>query len=578
MAMKVPLVEDIVQRLTDMFRRNPAYEVPPEVDSAIETRRESGDSVHTSRGGTYDWYADETTLETKRKKKYKEYERMDTEAVEIASALDIYADNATSGDREENESIEIVSESETVIEVLGEVKRRLQLDSELWSIARELVKYGDCFEEVVVHDDLEVHRIKHLAPARMRVVEDTWGRLDPEFPYEQTTDTGEIEAKFRDWQILHFLLKKDRTSKYGVDGSVLYPIRKVFKQLSMMEDGVVIARLTRAQQRYAFMIDVTGIEPGQPTQDYLRETKKELKKKRTIDPSTGKMDLRYNPMSAEEDIFLAKREGSGSDVKILQGAGNLGQLADVEYFSKKLFAGLKVPKAWMGFEGETHARAVITELDVQFAKTERRVQQALIAGLRKLFDFVLVTRGIDPVVHEYTVRLPIMSAIDELREWQMEAVKAEIAKKYRNELGVSTEWVYRNMLDLTDVDIAEIKTSLENDDSLDNVRAQRDIAYANALKPQVIVANPAPEPDDEASGKKVIKKATDPVKDVPVKDVAGAGVSEHKLSAREIRLMKHSLETQLDSLYELLDWEFEEATGRKLTRKPVSTRPWRKRV
>ena len=122
--------------------------------------------------------SDETSVENKRKLKYKEYERMDTESVEVASALDIYADNATSGDRDMNETIEVVSESETVVEILNEVKDRLKLDLELWSIARQLVKYGDCFEELVVYPDLEVHRLKHLPPDEMRVIEDQWGRLD----------------------------------------------------------------------------------------------------------------------------------------------------------------------------------------------------------------------------------------------------------------------------------------------------------------------------------------------------------------------------------------------------------------
>jgi hypothetical protein len=532
---------------------------PPEVDSSIEARRSMDDGLDIANGSSFAWYVDETSLESERIGKYREYDRMDTESVEIASALDIYADNATSGDRESG-TIEVVSESAKVIEVLNEVKGRLKLDFALWSIAREMVKYGDCFEEVVVYPDFEVHRLKHLSPSEVKVKEDEWGRPDSEFPYEQMNETGETIAKFADWQILHFKIAKNRTSKYGVDGSLLYPLRKVFKQLAMIEDSLIIARLTRAQQRFAFMIDVSGIEPGEPTADYLRKVKNSMKKKRTIDPVTGRMDLKYNPLSAEEDIFLARRESNGSDVKVLQGASNLGQLADVEYFSKKLFAGLKVPKAWMGFEGETHARAVITELDVQFAKTIRRVQQSLIEGLQKLFDFVLLTRGIDPIANSYTIKLPVLSAIDELREWQMEVIKANVAVTYKNSLGISSEWVYRNLLELSDEDIEEIKKALEDDDALDNVRAAKAAEFA---KPAVVVTGNAQgiiAPDANAQD----VNAQDANKAAALAVAQQQEPATEALSARELRVMRYKLREELEALYDLLNWEVEAKTGTRL--------------
>lgn len=553
------LFEDIVQRITDLFQRHSSNMPPPEVDSSIEARRSMDDGLDIANGSSFAWYVDETSLESERIGKYREYDRMDTESVEIASALDIYADNATSGDRESG-TIEVVSESAKVIEVLNEVKGRLKLDFALWSIAREMVKYGDCFEEVVVYPDFEVHRLKHLSPSEVKVKEDEWGRPDSEFPYEQMNETGETIAKFADWQILHFKIAKNRTSKYGVDGSLLYPLRKVFKQLAMIEDSLIIARLTRAQQRFAFMIDVSGIEPGEPTADYLRKVKNSMKKKRTIDPVTGRMDLKYNPLSAEEDIFLARRESNGSDVKVLQGASNLGQLADVEYFSKKLFAGLKVPKAWMGFEGETHARAVITELDVQFAKTIRRVQQSLIEGLQKLFDFVLLTRGIDPIANSYTIKLPVLSAIDELREWQMEVIKANVAVTYKNSLGISSEWVYRNLLELSDEDIEEIKKALEDDDALDNVRAAKAAEFA---KPAVVVTGNAQgiiAPDANAQD----VNAQDANKAAALAVAQQQEPATEALSARELRVMRYKLREELEALYDLLNWEVEAKTGTRL--------------
>ena len=278
------------------------------------------------------------------------------------------------------------------------------------------------------------------------------------------------------------------------------------------------------------MIDVTGVEPGEATAEYLRKVKNSMRKKRTIDPRTGQMDLKYNPLSVEEDLFLARRDGGGSDVKVLEGASNLGQLEDVEYFSKKLFAGLKVPKAWMGFEGDTHARAVITELDVQFAKTIRRVQQSLISGLRDLFDFVLVTRGIDPRENPYTLKLPILSTVDEMRQWELEKIKAEVATVYKSSLGISSEWIYRNLLDMTEEEIEEIKNELGDEEGWHMYR----LRY--------------PEPDST----EVIDTDEEQLE---------------TLSPRELRVLRHKLKEELSALQELVEWEYEHKTNKKLRKK-----------
>lgn len=525
------LMENIVQRVSAIFQRREYQQEEPETDSSKEVRTGMGMDNSTGRGA-YDWYMEELAISGKRLEKYREYDRMDTESVEVSSALDIYADNATSGDRDTNETIEVISESEKVIEIITEVKDRLGLDFEIWSIAREMVKYGDCFEEVVVYPDLEVHRLKHLAPDTMTIRADKWGRLDPQKPYAQVNDLGESLAEFEPWQVIHFKMDKDRDSRYGVNGSMLYPLRKVYKQLAMIEDSLVITRLTRAQQRFAYTIDVTGIEPGESTKKYLQDVKNSMKKKRTIDPITGEMNLKYNPLSVEEDIFLASREGGGSDVKVLQGASNLSQLQDVEYFSKKLFAGLKVPKAWMGFEGDTRARAVITELDVQFAKTIRRVQLSLIEGLRKLFDFVLITRGVNPLENQYTLKLPILSAVDELRQWQLESLKANVAAMYLNQLNVSNEWVYTNLLELSDEDIEAMKGIIDDEESIFNKMMNRQLAYAEIVK------------GSEQEGQE--------------------GMEESSLTSRDVSMLRYRLKEEIKTLKELTSWEYENKTGQSL--------------
>lgn len=529
---KQGLFESILQRVTAIVQRDRSDDSE---SSDVLTRRETGEHSTTSLGGVYDWYMTGVRIDGGRIAKYRDYDRMDVESPELSSALDMYADNATNGDSDVDEIIKVTTGDSKVKEIIEETIRTLKLDTHLWSIARSLAKYGDVFEEVVVHDDMEVHRLKPLKPETMSIVLDEWGRYDSEYPYEQRSqDSGSRIARFRDWQVIHFRLRRERESEYGVNGSILYSIRKVYKQLAMMEDGMVIARLTRAPQRYAYMVDVDGIEPGGPTLEYLQEVKEAMKKRRMIDPRTGRMDLEYNPLSMEEDLFIGTRHGSNADVKVLQGASNLSAIKDVEYFQNKIFSGIKVPKAYLGFERDVNAKATLTQQDVQFARSVRRIQVALVEGLRKLFDFVLSVRGYTASEIEYSITLPVTSMVDELRKWQVENTKLKVATTLRKELNVSLHWILRHLLEFTEEDIEEIIATLEDEDSIDNL-------VKNKSAPD---EEPEPKDDEEPEGEADDKEP-----------------KEEPVSEREIQKLRFRLQKDLEILEDLIDMELERKRG-----------------
>lgn len=529
---KQGLFESILQRVTAIVQRDRSDDSE---SSDILTRRETGEHSTTSLGGVYDWYMTGVRIDGGRIAKYRDYDRMDVESPELSSALDMYADNATNGDSDVDEIIKVTTGDSKVKEIIEETIRTMKLDTHLWSIARSLAKYGDVFEEVVVHDDMEVHRLKPLKPETMSIVLDEWGRYDSEYPYEQRSqDSGSRVARFRDWQVIHFRLRRERESEYGVNGSILYSIRKVYKQLAMMEDGMVIARLTRAPQRYAYMVDVDGIDPGGPTLEYLQEVKEAMKKRRMIDPRTGRMDLEYNPLSMEEDLFIGTRQGSNADVKVLQGASNLSAIKDVEYFQNKIFSGIKVPKAYLGFERDVNAKATLTQQDVQFARSVRRIQVALVEGLRKLFDFVLSVRGYTASEIEYSITLPVTSMVDELRKWQVENTKLKVATTLRKELNVSLHWILRHLLEFTEEDIEEIIATLEDEDSIDNL-------VKNRSAPD---EEPETKDDEEPEGEVDDKKP-----------------KEEPVSEREIQKLRFRLQKDLEILEDLIDMELERKRG-----------------
>ncbi len=575
---KLKFTESILAKVANTLAKYQTYQQPPADDSAIATRKQQmpagtgfGASM-TKNAGI--WYDDQVQLDNKRISKYRDYDLMDTEDPELASALDIYADNATKGESETDTVIHIISKNQKIVNILEEHIERLHLDTELWSITRELVKDGDDFEEVVVYPDKEVHRLKHLDPDKMIVVQDKWGRLDKKHPYIQKGDLEDTVAEFKDWQIIHFKMTKDRSSKYGVDGSVLFPIRKVYKQLAMIEDSLVLARLTRAIQRYAYLIDTEGIESGEATLEYLDKVMERMKKRRTIDPMTGKMDLEYNPMSMEEDIFIGTKKDSKSNVKVLQGSTNLGILSDVEYFRNKKFAGVKVPKAYLSHEKDVRARAMITEQDVQFARTVRRVQISLLAGLKKLFDFVLATRGIDPSKAEYEIQLPILSTIDELRLWQVKQLKINVASMLHRDLKLSLHWILINLLGYDEDDVAEIIKYFEDDDSLDNKMLQRSIQTQQMFAPKDD-EEPDDEDDDDGEGPtrkkerpKGGKVPTKKDKQEP-KKTPGSDTKEPKesITQEEIMLLRDKLNEQLSDLDGILKWTLDVKHGYKVKNK-----------
>lgn len=410
---------------------------------------------------TFMWYFDQLKLGRERKDRYADFERMDEEYPEIASALDIYADNATSPKDEKGDAFWIESEDEKIKKILEECVRRLKLTKEIWEIGRNVSKYGDEFDEVIVSNQAEIARIKYLDPETMVRKQDEYGR-DKEFAYEQVDPkTGVAVARFAKWQIVQFSNAK-RRKKYG--RSILDSIRRPYKQLQMMEDGMVVGRLTRSHLRYKWLVDVQGMDPTAAL-DYLEKVKKKVRKKRTINPLTGKLETETNPLTAEEDFFIGVTKDSRADVDVVQGQANLGDIKDVEHFQNKIFSGLKVPKAYLGLERDINAKATLTEQDIQFARAVRRIQGALREGLRCILDLELILKGVIVANAEYTINFSRVSMVDEMRKWNVEKIKAEVARIYGVEIDVlSDEFILRTFLGLSDDEIKDITKEREKEE------------------------------------------------------------------------------------------------------------------
>jgi polyhydroxyalkanoate synthesis regulator phasin len=224
----------------------------------------------------------------------------------------------------------------------------------------------------------------------------------------------------------------------------------------MMEDGIVVRRLTRATQRYGFIVP-TGKMAADEARKYIQKVREDLKKRRLV-TADGKVSIREAPIFQDEDFFIAQPDGEKADIKVLQGDGGLGDIGDIQHFLNKFFSGVKVPKAWLGFEADVNAKATLTEEAIAFARAARRVQLALRVGLHHIVDSRYMAQGIDPKILQYRILLPAMSTVDEMRDLEVQQLKAQIAKIYAVDIKcITNHVVLTQFMGLSDEEAYEIE-------------------------------------------------------------------------------------------------------------------------
>src|SRR5262249_8094909 len=245
-----------------------------------------------------------------------------------------------------------------------------------------------------------------------------FGRLkDPAYVQRSLSNHDDVIAQFQDFQIVHFRNDRPRSSKYG--RSLLKSARRLWRQLQLMEDGMVVARLDRAPMRYVFQ--VPGGDLDLDSQVRLIEKYRDMyKKKKVIDPATGKPTYERNVMTADEDLFVPVSKDYPADVRVLQGQGNLHDIGDVQYFQNKLFSRLEIPKALMGEERDVTGRLLLTNQDMHLVRKVSRRRAVLAAGYREICDLQLALLGIDPLKAEYTLKFVPLITDDELNRSNIE--------------------------------------------------------------------------------------------------------------------------------------------------------------
>jgi len=448
--------ESLFNRLTRIFRTGPTVKrkvkapVGSSRSSAVELFKRAQSDVYNSTLGTYGSFD--------RMARYSDFSEMEA-TPELASALDIYSEETVSPD-EHGRVLHIYSDDSQKQELLSNLFHdTLNVEFNLVMWVRNLCKYGDFFLFNDVHPE---YGVINAYPIPISEIEREDG-FDPENPsavrYRWITQGNTV---LENWQVSHFrLLGNDSFLPYGT--SVLESARRIWRQLILIEDAMLVYRIIRAPERRVFYIDVGNVPP-EDVSNYVEQAKSALKKSAISSSVNGQADLRYNPMAVDEDYYIPVRGGdSGTRIDTLAGGQNATAIEDVQYIQKKLFAAIKIPKAYLGYDEEIGSKATLAQEDIRFSRTIQRVQKTVISELNKLAMIHLYSHGYDAEeLLDFDLRLSNPSSVAQLQKLELISQRFDIAGKVPEGM-LDKSWVRKNVLGLTEDEISGIMDGLKQD-------------------------------------------------------------------------------------------------------------------
>jgi hypothetical protein len=416
---------------------------------------------------------------------YSDYDAMDMDAI-VASALDIVADEATLKN-DMGEVLSIKSADEDIQKILYNLFYDvLNIEFNLWSWIRNMCKYGDFFLKLEIAEKFGVYNVIPYTAFHIERVEGGIGtdpetgeetnpqdvrfRFEPDgvststYGYYNVPNAGNQASSiiFDNYEMAHFRLLSDMNFlPYG--RSYIEPARKLFKQYTLMEDAMLIHRIVRAPEKRIFYMNVGAIPPNE-VDAFMEKTLSKLKRTPFIDEKTGEYNLKYNMQNILEDYYIPVR-GNDQATKIenLNGLQWNG-IEDVEYLRDKLFAALKVPKAFMGYDENVEGKATLAAQDIRFARTIERIQRIVVSELYKIALVHLYTQGYrDEQLGNFELSLTNPSIIYDQERIALMKEKVDLAAQMMENKLLPTEWIYENIFHLSEDNYEEYRDLVRED-------------------------------------------------------------------------------------------------------------------
>ena len=411
---------------------------------------------------------------------YSEYDAMDTDAI-IASALDIVADESTLKN-DKGEVLSIKSSDDDIQKLLYNLFYDvLNIEFNLWMWVRNMAKYGDFFLKLEVAEKFGVYNVIPYTAFHIERFEgletgDLDNPLNIQFKFNPdgvaTTDYSFMNVPnqknnansiiFDNYEVAHFRLLTD-TNFLPYGRSYIEPARKLFKQYTLMEDAMLIHRIVRAPEKRIFYMNVGSLPPNE-IDAFMEKTVSKMKRIPHMDEQTGEYNLRYNMQNLLEDFYIPVR-GNDSSTKIDNVSGlQWDGIQDVEYLRDKLFAALKVPKAFMGYDEDTDGKATLAAQDIRFARTIERIQRIIVSELYKIALVHLYTQGYkDEQLANFELELTTPSIIYDQERVALMKEKMELAQQMKDSNMFPTDYIYDNLFHLSEDEYTDFRDLIRED-------------------------------------------------------------------------------------------------------------------
>tara|TARA_Y100001973_G_C5204980_1_gene340799 strand:+ start:337 stop:2295 length:1959 start_codon:yes stop_codon:yes gene_type:complete len=392
-----------------------------------------------------------------RSERYVDFDQMEY-TPEIASSLDIYADEMTTHSSLQR-MLRISCPNEEIKSILDNLYHNvLNIEHNLFGWCRTMCKYGDLFLYLDIEENMGIKACIGLPAQEIERLEGE-DESNPNYVQYQWNSAG---MTLENWQMAHFrILGNDKHAPYGT--SVLEPARRIWRQLTLLEDAMMAYRIVRSPERRVFKIDVGNIPP-QDVEQYMQKVMTQMKRHQVVDPKTGRLDLRYNPLSIEEDYYIPVRGTSQTEITSLAGGQFTGTVEDVKYLRDKLFSALKIPQSYLTMgEGATEDKTTLAQKDIRFARTIQRLQRVVIAELEKIGIVHLFTMGFrNDDLLSFSLKLNNPSKIAELQELEQWDKKFSVAGN-ATEGYFSRRWIAEKVFGLSEEEFLRMQREMFHD-------------------------------------------------------------------------------------------------------------------
>ena len=423
---------------------------------------------------------------------YSEYDIMDQDAI-IASALDILADESTLKN-DMGEVLQIRSSNEDIQKILYNLFYDvLNIEFNAWMWIRQMCKYGDFFLKLEISDKFGVYniipytayhieRMEGQNPENPAEVKFRWnpdGFAGGSYGYynvpNQNVDDDRGGIVFDNYEMAHFRMVADvNYLPYG--RAYIEPARKLFKQYTLMEDAMLIHRIARAPEKRVFYVNVGAIPPNE-VEAFMQKTISSMKRTPMMDEKTGEYNLKYNMQNMLEDFYIPVR-GNDNATKIDTTPGlSYDGIQDVEYLRDKLFAALKIPKAFLGYDENIEGKATLAAEDIRFARTIDRIQRIILSEFNKIALVHLYTQGYtDETLTNFELSMTTPSIILEQEKIELLKSKTELAGTMLEQGLVPSDWIYHNVFHFSEDQYDEYRDLAREDAKrqfrLDQIKAE----------------------------------------------------------------------------------------------------------